>query len=401
MTGRVPFALPFVGEEEVEAVAEVLRSGWLTSGPKAQAFEQAFAERFQVKHALAVSSCTAALHLALEAVGVGPGDRVVTTALTFAATAEPIRYLGAEPVFADIAPTTLNLDPEAVRRACREQEGRVKAIVPVHFAGLACDMDGLRTVADEFGAALVEDAAHALGADWRGEPIAGGSSAACFSFYATKGITTGEGGMLTTNDDAIAERVAVMRLHGLSKTAWNRYAKGGQWRYQIVDVGYKYNLPDVLAAIGLVQLRLRMEDMIASRTRVAQRYQQAFAGHPALIPAPDHGQGRHVWHLYTLQLNLDRLVVEHGGRSVALRDRIVDELREAGLGVAVNYVPLHQHPFWQNRLQLSDELLPETAKVGERLISLPLYPGMDSNQVEHVITTVLATVERYLVTKTS
>ena len=370
----LPFSEPLIGEEEIDGVVRCLRSGWLTSGPLVAEFEDAFATYLGVKHALAVNSCTSALHLALEAVGVGPGDEVITSPMTFTATAAVIEHLGARPVLADCEPRTLNLDPGAVAAAVTP---RTKAILPVHFAGQACAMDALEDLARRHGLAVVEDAAHALptrAADGRLVGTIG--DATCFSFYVTKTITTGEGGMVTTDRDDLAERMKVMRLHGMSKDAWRRYAKGGSWSYDIVAPGFKYNLPDVAAALGIVQLR-RSEEFRARRAEIARAYDEGLAGIPGVHTPVVADADAHAWHLYVIQVDPDVLSID--------RDGFIRELTDRGIGVSVHFIPLHRHTYYRDRYGFAPGDLPVAQRAFERILSLPIYPKMDDADVARVV----------------
>ncbi|NVB84004.1 MAG: DegT/DnrJ/EryC1/StrS aminotransferase family protein [Kofleriaceae bacterium] len=372
----LPFALPDTDEAEVTAVAEVIRSGWLTTGAKVRAFEAAFAELVGARHAIAVSSCTAALHLALDALGVKPGDRVITTPYTFAATAEVIRYMGAHPLFVDVAPDTLNLDVEQVAAALRKE--RVAAIIPVHIAGLPCDMERLAEVAGDIP--IVEDAAHALPARFGDRMIGSLSRFTCFSFYATKTLATGEGGMITTDDSAAADRCRIMSLHGISRDAWKRYTAEGSWAYDVIAPGYKYNLTDIAAAIGLVQLG-KLDVMWRRRVQIAARYDEAFGSHAAL-QLPTHGAGhQHAWHLYMLRVDNARI---RGGR-----DAFADELRKRNIGISVHFIPLHIQPYYRDTYGYAPDDFPVAYREFRREISLPIYSRMSDRDVEQVIEAVL------------
>src|ERR1700689_2473567 len=330
---QVPFHRPSIGLAEERGVLDSLRSGWITTGPKAKRFEQEFAAYVGARHALAVSHCTGALHLALFALGVGPGDEVITTPFTFTATAEVIGYLGARPVFVDIDPRTLNLDPARIEEALESgQHRRVRAILPVHFAGQPCDMDRLLAIARSHDLKIVEDAAHAVGAarhlEGRGMTRIGTiGDLSCFSFYATKNITSAEGGMITTEDDVLAAKIAVASLHGMDRDAWKRYDSSGSWFYEIHDTGFKYNLSDVHAAIGLAQIK-KCDQFMRRRTEVARAFNEAFRDDPALeIPFTEAGVV-HAWHLYVMRLRPQALNVS--------RNRFVEALRERGVGTSVH-----------------------------------------------------------------
>ena len=371
----IPFHRPAIGEREIAAATEVLRSGWLTTGPKAHALEAAMAERIGVKHALAVNSATAAMHLALEGFGIGPGDEVVMPAMTFTACGEVCAYVGAGVVLTDVGDDGL-LGPSQLEAAVTDA---TRAVLPVHLGGQAVDVEALRAVAPD--AKFIEDAAHALPADVRGTPAGRLGEAAALSFYVTKTMTTGgEGGMLLTDDDALADRAAVMRLHGISADAWNRYGSGGSWSYEVVEAGYKYNLTDLAAAIGLVQLD-RLGELSDARAAIASRYDAAFAGSPFLEVPPRREGDQHSWHLYAIRLNLELLSI---GRA-----DVIQRLGEAGIGTSVHFIPLHLHPHYQRRYGYRPGDFPVAESMFERSISLPIWPGMTGGQVDRVAATVL------------
>jgi len=384
---QIPFHRPSLGAEEEREVIDTLRSGWITTGPKTKKFEQQFAAYVGAKHALAVAHCTGALHLALFALGIGPGDEVITTPFTFTATAEVMSYLGAKPIFVDIDPVTLNIDSARIEETLAS--GRLKharALLPVHFAGYACDMDRLNSIARRYQLKIVEDAAHALGStrtmEGRGTVKIGTiGDLTCFSFYATKNITSAEGGMITTEDSALAEKIAVASLHGMDRDAWKRYDKNGSWFYEIHDVGFKYNLSDVHSAIGLAQLP-RADDFMRRRAEIANAYNEAFRAEPALeVPEVEAGLD-HAWHLYVLRLRPEQLKVG--------RDRFVELMRERGVGVSVHCIPLHTMHFYQRLYGYRTGDFPIAEDVYSRCLSLPIYPAMSSEDRAYVIETVLA-----------
>jgi dTDP-4-amino-4,6-dideoxygalactose transaminase len=386
---QIPFHRPSIGPAEEREVLDSLRSGWITTGPKAKRFEKEFAAYVGARHALAVSHCTGALHLALFALGIGPGDEVITTPFTFTATAEVIGYLGARPVFVDIDPGTFNLDPARVEKALESgQHRRVRAILPVHFAGHACDMDRLLAIARSHHLKIVEDAAHAVGSarhlEGRGMTRIGTiGDLSCFSFYATKNITSAEGGMVTTEDDALAERIAVASLHGMNRDAWKRYDRSGSWFYEIHDTGFKYNLSDVHAAIGVAQLA-RADEFMRRRTAIARAYSEALRAEPALqVPYEEPGI-EHAWHLYILRMHPEQLRI---GRA-----QFVELLRERGVGTSVHCIPLHTMHFYQERYGYRTGDFPVTENVYSRCLSLPIYPAMSDEDIAYVIENVLALV---------
>ena len=376
----LPFALPEIGEEEIAEVVDTLRSGWVTTGPKARLFEQAFVDYLgdASLQAIAVNSATAGLHLALEALGIGPGDEVITTTHTFTATAEVVRYLGADVKLIDIDPATLNIDPAAIEAAITP---RTKALMPVHYAGLSVDMDAIHAIAQKHGLKVVEDAAHALPTTWKGQTIGTlHSDAVVFSFYANKTMTTGEGGMLVTRDAALAARAKVMRLHGINRDAFDRFtAKVPSWYYEIVAPGFKYNLTDIAAAMGLHQLK-RLPGFQTRREQIAARYDEALADLPLILPPrPVHAGDLHSWHLYVVRLSDD---------ATLNRDQLIESLFADGIGVSVHYIPLHLHPYWKERYDLKPEQFPHSQKAYERMVTLPLYTRMTDDDVERVITAV-------------
>lgn len=395
----LPFALPEIGDEEIAEVVDTLRSGWVTTGPKARRFEEDFVAFLgspslppgegggeggsnpgadaRPLQAIAVNSATAGLHLALEALGIGPGDEVITTTHTFTATAEVVRYLGADVVLVDIDPATLNIDPAAVEAAITP---RTRAIIPVHYAGLAVDMDAILAIARRHGLKVVEDAAHALPTTCGGALVGTlGSDATVFSFYANKTITTGEGGMVVTRDPELAKRVKVMRLHGISRDAFDRFtAQAPSWYYEIVAPGYKYNLTDIAAALGIHQLK-RARGFQQRRAAIAQRYRAAFADLPVQLPPEPAAGDLHAWHLYVLRL---------GDDAPLARDRFIERLFALGIGVSVHYIPLHLHPYWRERYGLDAAQFPHSQHAYERMLSLPLYTKMSEADIERVIAAV-------------
>jgi len=387
-TISIPFSLPTIDEEDIAQVVDTLRSGWLTTGPKTKQFESDFAAYIGCKHAIAVNSCTAALHLALDAIGVGPDDIVATTPMTFAATAEVIRYMGARPLFVDIDEATLNISPESLADTLGKMPlgdlRRLKAIIPVHMAGQPCDMDPILEVAGRYGIKVVEDAAHTLPARYKGRMAGMLGDIGAFSFYTTKCITTGEGGMVTTDNDEYAEKMRVMSLHGISKDAWKRYTKEGSWYYEIMSPGYKYNMPDILGALGLEQLK-KADRLLGIRSSMAETYNRAFREMPGVeLPfvSPDV---QHSWHLYIIKLDLGRLKISRG--------RFIDELRERGVHTSVHFIPLHLHPYYRNTYGYLPSDFPKAAALYERILSLPLYPRMTDEGLEYVIDSVREILE--------
>jgi perosamine synthetase len=374
----IPFFRATIGQEEMDGVMETLASGWLTSGPKVKAFEKEFAEAVGAKHAIAVNSATAALHLALESLNIGPGDEVPVPTMTFAATAEVVIHLGATPVLVDCDPGTLNV---SLSDLAAKRTAKTKVVMPVHYAGQPCQMQEIADFADQHGLHVVEDAAHAFPAAYRGQAIGSLSLATCFSFYANKTMTTGEGGMLTTNDDATADRARKMSLHGLSRGAWNRFTAKGSWYYEIEAPGYKYNLPDVAAAIGLGQLH-QAENFLQERRRCAARYISAFADSKLIDTLEQSPDVDSAWHLLVIKLNLPALSID--------RSEFIVKLNEAGIGTSVHYTPLHLHPLYRERFGYKPEDMPIASGVFEQIVSLPIFPSMTDEQLEYVIDNVLA-----------
>jgi perosamine synthetase len=379
----LPFHRPCVEDDEIAEVVDTLRGGWLTTGPRAKRFEKEFAEYIGAKYAVAFNSATAAMHLALEAIGLRPGDEVIVPAYTFTATAEVVLYFGATPVIVDVDPLTLNIDVAAAEAAITEQ---TRAIMPVDLAGVPCEYDRLRELARKHNLVLVEDAAHALPSRYKGELIGTVAGITCFSFYATKTLATGEGGMLVTDNQEWAERAQVMSLHGMSRDAWKRHTAEGSWYYEVVATGFKYNFTDVAAALGLRQLT-KQARFLAERTAIAERYNAAFAGMPEIetptIPA-------HVdtsWHLYLLRLNLERLGCD--------RAELIKALNAENIGTSVHFIPLHIHPAYRDRYGYTSDSFPVSYGQYRRVISMPIFPGMTDSDVDDVIGTVQKVVRHF------
>lgn len=373
------FALPEIGDEEIAEVVDSLRSGWVTTGPKARRFEQDFSAYLgDGVESVAVNSATAGLHLALEALGVGPGDEVITTTHTFTATAEVVRYLGATPIFVDVVEETLCIDADAVRAAVTP---RTKVILPVHYAGLAANMAALSQIAREYHLAIVEDAAHAFPSTFDGRLIGTlESDITVFSFYANKTMTTGEGGMVVTRDPVLAARARTMRLHGINRDAFDRFtAKVPSWYYEVVAPGFKYNLTDIAAAIGIHQLR-KADAFQQRRAEIAKIYQSEFQSLPVRLPAEAPVGDLHAWHLYVLRL----------GDGTLSRDVLIEQLYAAGVGCSVHYIPLHLQPYWRETFSLRPEMFPVSQRAYESMISLPIYSKMTDADVQKVVDSVRA-----------
>lgn len=380
MSDTIPYALPDIGEAEIEAVAAAMRSGWVTTGPAARAFEQEFAARIgDGIAAVGVNSATAGLHLVMEAIGIGEGDEVIAPTLTFTATVEVARYLGAHPRIVDVDRSTLNIDPTAIEAAITP---RTKAIVVVHYGGLACAMDEIFAIAERHGIAVIEDAAHAFPTTYHGSTIGALRSAATvFSFYANKTMTTGEGGMIVSRDAALIDRTRTMRLHGIDRDAFDRFRSNRpSWYYEVIAPGYKYNLSDMAAALGRVQLT-RIDEFLARREVIAARYDAAWRDLPLILP-PRPSQGDiHAWHIYAVRLNWP-------GASTDDRNAVIACLSEEGIGTSVHYVPLHRHPYWRDRYSLFPEDYPQAEQIYRTIFSVPLYTAMSDAQVDRVAETV-------------
>jgi len=372
----LPFSPPTIGEEEIAEVVDTLRSQWITTGPKTKRFESEFAAAVGAPGALALNSCTAGLHTALATLGIGPGDEVITTPLTFAASVNVIEHVRARPVLVDVEPDTLNIDPLAVARAITP---RTRAILPVHFAGHPVDLDSLATLAATHRLAIVEDAAHALPASYRGRRIGAARNPVAFSFYATKNLTTAEGGMLT-GDPEFLDRARVFSLHGMSRDAWKRYDRGGSWRYDVLLPGFKYNMTDIQASLGLAQLR-KLEAFDARRRSIVAQYQAAFGEDEAFECPAERADITHAWHLYVLRLRPDVLSIG--------RDQFIEELTRRNIGTSVHFIPIHTHPYYRDTYGYVPEDLPVAFGAFERLLSLPLHPRLSDEDVADVVEAVL------------
>lgn len=393
----VPFLRPELGKDEINEVVDTLRSGWLTTGPKTKLFENNFAEAVNSPYAVAVNSCTAALHLAVEALGLQAGQAVLVPTMTFAATAEILLYKGAIPILVDCDPNTGNMDLADARRKIEDvRAGRmpfnvdndveIVGVIPVHVGGFMLDVDRLKEFANEFNLWIVEDAAHAFPSAWRrdsesswqycGEDTA---DVTCYSFYANKTITTGEGGMAVTNNRFLEEKIRLMSLHGLSRDAWERYTESGNWDYRIVAPGYKYNLTDIAAAIGIHQLA-RAEEMRVQRERVAQVFLERFAEIDEIELPPVDENRLHSWHLFPLRLKTEKLSIN--------RNIFIEELKEGGVGCSVHWRPLHMHPFYQTKFNWRIKHLPVASRLWTRLVSLPIFPAITTREIDHVVKTV-------------
>jgi dTDP-4-amino-4,6-dideoxygalactose transaminase len=380
----LPFSPPLIGEEEIDAVVDTLRSGWLTTGPKTGRFEREFAEYVASPAALALNSCTAGLHTALVTLGIGPGDEVITTPMTFAASVNVIEHVGARPVLADVEPDTLNIAPDCIEAAISP---RTKAIIPVHYAGHPVDLDAINALAAQYDLAVVEDAAHAISAKYRGRPIGSGPNPAAFSFYATKNLTTGEGGMLTGSHDFLAQ-ARIISLHGMDQEAWKRYQSGGRWQYDIVSPGFKYNMTDIQAAIGIQQL-LKLHNMQQRRREVVESYHNAFAALDELELPSVRPEVESAYHLYVVRLKPGRLRIS--------RNQFVEQLTERNIGTSVHFIPIHRHSYYRDKYGFQPDDFPVASQNAQRILSLPLNPRMSDQDVADVIDAVHDVVQTYKV----
>jgi dTDP-4-amino-4,6-dideoxygalactose transaminase len=377
------FHKPFIGEEEVNEIVDTVRSGWLSMGPKTIRFEEAFNSYIGSKKSIAVSSWTAAGHLVLEAFGIKPGDEVIVPTMTFPATAEIVCYLGAKPVFVDVEEDTLNISLKEIEKAITP---KTKAIIPVHYGGQPCDMDEILQIAKDNNIKVMEDAAHSLPATYKGKKVGTISDVTCFSFYATKTLSTGEGGMICTNDDEIAERCSIMRLHGINRDAWKRYTESGSWYYEVVAPGFKYNFTDLQASLGLPQLK-KVDSMWQSRKDIASRYTAALKDNEFLTLHTIKEDRESSWHLYPIRLNLERLTIN--------RAQLIDEMRKLNIGAGVHFMPVHQHIYYTQTYNLDDKNYPVASAVFPRLVSLPIYPGMKEEHVDKVINVLVDLLTKY------
>ncbi|KAF0218676.1 MAG: DegT/DnrJ/EryC1/StrS [Geobacteraceae bacterium] len=379
----LPFSIPTIEDDEINEVVDSLRSGWITTGPKVKRFEEAFKAYVGAPYAVPLSSATAGLHLAMLAIGLGAGDEVITTPMTFAATVSMIVQTGARPVLADIDPDTLNINTDAIREKIT---GKTKALVPVHFAGQPCDMDVIFALAKEFGLAVIEDAAHAIGTEYKGQRIGSLESISVFSFHPIKNITTGEGGMVATRNESQAEEISLMKFHGMSREAWKRYESSGTPNYDIMLPGFKYNMMDIQAALGIHQLG-KLDGFIAKRTEIAEFYNTAFAEvdeikTPAHVPY-DH---RHAWHLYTPLIRIEKLAID--------RDRFMEELKKENIGTGLHFKAVHHHPYYRKTLNIPPGELPNADYASDRILSLPLFPKMSMGDAMDVVESVKNVIAR-------
>ncbi len=379
----LPFHKASIGEKEISEAVDSLRSGWITTGPKTKKFEEEFTRRVGAKYGAAVNSCTAAMHLALAAIGIKEGDEVIVPVMTFTATAEVITYFKAVPVFIDCNPDTLLMDIGSLEKKITP---KTKAIIPVHYAGQACDIDAIIEIATKHGLKIIWDAAHAFPATYKGKTVGSFPDITCFSFYATKTLATGEGGMAVTDNKKYADKMRILSLHGMSRGAWSRYSKEGSWYYEIVVPGYKYNLTDIASSLGLAQLS-RADELLGKRRRIAQCYLDAFGGLEEISPLAIMPYGQTSWHLFVIKLNLEKISID--------RDQFIDELKKRNIGSSVHFIPLHLHPYWKETHGLKENDFPAASAVYKQIISLPIFPDMSDNDVNDVVSAVKEIIGLY------
>ena len=377
------FHKPFISDDEVDEIVDTVRSGWLSMGPKTIKFEEAFNSYIGCKKSIAVSSWTAAGHLTLEAYGIRPGDEVIVPTMTFPATAEIVCYFGAKPVIVDVEEDTLNISLKEIEKAITS---RTKAIIPVHYAGQPCDMDEIHEIAKNNNLKVIEDAAHSLPATYKGKKVGTISDVTCFSFYATKTLSTGEGGMICTNDEEIAERCTIMRMHGINRDAWKRYTESSSWYYEVIAPGFKYNFTDLQASLGLPQLK-KVDQMWQSRKNIAAKYTQALKDNELLTLHGVKENRDSSWHLFPIRLKLEFLKIN--------RAQLIDEMRKLNVGAGVHFMPIHQHIYYNQTFKLDNKNYPIASSVFPKLVSLPIYPGMQDGHVDRVINVLVDLLEKY------
>ncbi|MCX6149031.1 MAG: DegT/DnrJ/EryC1/StrS family aminotransferase [Ignavibacteriales bacterium] len=378
----IHFHRPFITDDEITEVVDTIKSGWWTTGPKVQKFEHEFNQYIGSKRSVTASSWTAAAHLALEAIGLKAGDEVIVPSITFTATAEIVCYFGAIPIIVDVDKITLNILPEAIEKVVT---AKTKAIIPVHYGGLPCDMDEISEIAKKYNLKIIEDAAHSLPAIYKGKKIGTIGDVTCFSFYVTKPLATGEGGMICTENDEIADRCTVMRLHGISHDPWKRYSEEGSWFYEVISPGFKYNFTDIQAALGLSQLK-KIDQLFELRKKIAAKYDAAFKETDLLRIPPRLGDRESSFHLYSIQLNLEKLRIT--------RSKFIDELKKHEIGSSVHFIPLYRHPYYKNAYNLNENDFPNSEYAFPRLVSLPIWPAMTDAQVDKVIESVLSILKQ-------
>jgi len=379
----LPFSQPLIEEEEINEAIDTLRSGWLTTGPKVKRFEEEFAEYIESKYAVAINSCTGGLHLSLLAAGIGEGNEVITTPFTFCATTNVILHVRAKPVFIDIKPDTFNIDTERIEEAITP---KTKAIMPVHYAGQPCEMSEIIRIAKRHNLLVIEDAAHAIAAKYKGKRVGTIGDITCFSFYATKNLVTGEGGMVATDNEKLADKIRVLSLHGMSRDAWKRYSAAGSWYYEVIYPGYKYNMTDIQASLGLHQLR-KLTRLQKRREEIVEAYNEAFANLDAIEVPFVKPNIEHAWHLYVIKIVSEKL--KFG------RNQFIEALRERNIGTSVHFIPVHLHPYYRDTYGFKKGDFPNAEYVYDRIISLPLYPKMNNKDIEDVIWAVKDIVAKY------
>lgn len=379
----IPYSKPCFDQSEIDAVSDAVRSNWWSKGPKTAEFEKEFAKFVGAKHALALNSCTAALHLSLAANGIGEGDEVISTPMTFCSTVNMVVNCGAKPVFVDIDESTGLMNPDNIEKAITSA---TRAIMPVHYAGQSCDMDRINSIADKHGLLVIEDAAHAVYTTYKDRMIGNGKNPTAFSFYATKNLAVGEGGMLTSNDDDFMQKARVLSLHGMSANAWNRYSKTGSWRYDVLAPGFKYNMTDIAASIGLVQLA-RLENMQTRREEISAYYNKQFEKLPGISLMKETGMGRNAHHLYAILVDKNELTIG--------RDEFIEILKEYKIGTSVHFIPVHMHPFYKEHFGTKEGDFPAAERLFSKTISLPMHPAMNDEEVEYVANAVREIAEKH------
>ncbi len=379
----IPFHKSYTGQEEIARVTEAIHSGWLTMGPKTFEFEEKFKQAVEADHAVAMNSCTAALHLALKVIGLKPGDEVIIPAMTFTASGEVVRYFDAQPVIVDVDKQTHNILPDQIEKNIT---GKTKAIMPVHFGGQPADMDDILAITQKHHLKVIEDAAHCFPSFYKGRPVGSHGDITAFSFYATKTIACGEGGMATTADETYAKEMRVQRLHGISQDAWKRYTKEGSWYYEVVDAGHKYNMTDIQAALGLAQLE-KSEKMWRMRSKIAEMYNKAFTSVDAIDIPTIKPDCQTAWHLYVIKLALEKLTID--------RNQFIELLSQRNIKTSVHFIPLYRHPYYRKVCPVDIKSVSNSEWLYERIISLPIYPGMSDEAIDYVIENVLDLTKVY------
>ena len=380
----IPFHKPYLTDDEINEVIDALKSGWWTTGPKAVRFENEFNSYIGSRFSVAVSSWTAAAHLALEAINLKPGDEVIVPSFTFTACAEIVCYFKAKPVIVDVQRDTYNIDPKEIEKAITKN---TKVIIPVHYGGQPCDMDEILDIARKNNLYIIEDAAHALPSFYKGKIIGTLGDVTCFSFYATKTLATGEGGMICTDNEEVAKRCSIMRLHGINSDAWKRYSGEGSWYYEVIAPGYKYNFTDIQAALGLAQLK-KINELQAKRKEIFDLYNEGFEDNEFIRLYKIKEDRVSSYHLYPIELNINRLKVS--------RSRFIEELKERGIGASVHFIPLYRHPYYQKTFNLKPENYPVSEKIYKGIITLPIWPGMKISQIKQVIDNVNSLIKKFV-----